>query len=173
MFKVPRGDDPEKYNWLADELTLIDFGEAQYFIPRKGRELTPKKLNTTYLLPLALSPWELQGSMAGPRDDFFRLFERISEVLSNGARGNRKAMMSHHLATDNLFLDPTWKAGRLAKAGRKSFHGEEFCYNMGLTRENRTMLQSHFQLALDAIFGCCSRDDLPGDGTIKSDPQYA
>ena len=118
VFKVPRGDDPEKYNWLADELTLIDFGEAQYFIPRKGRELTPKKLNTTYLLPLALSPWELQGSMAGPRDDFFRLFERISEVLSNGARGNRKAMMSHHLATDNPFLEPTWKAGRMAKAGR-------------------------------------------------------
>jgi hypothetical protein len=53
VFKVPRGDDPEEYNWLADELTLIDFGEAQYFIPRKGRELTPKKLNTTYLLPLA------------------------------------------------------------------------------------------------------------------------
>ena len=39
VFKVPRGDDPEKYNRLADEPTLIDLGEAKYFISRKGREL--------------------------------------------------------------------------------------------------------------------------------------
>ena len=40
---------------------------------------------------------------------------------------------------------------------------------MGLTSENRATLQSHFQVALDAILGCLSRGDLPDYTSIKSD----
>jgi hypothetical protein len=53
--------------------------------------------------------------------------------------------------------------------GRDFFLGEEFCYIMGLASENRAILQSHFQVALDSILGCLSRGDLPDYTTIKSD----
>lgn len=82
-------------------------------------------------------------------------------------------MMYHQLVSDNPFLDPTWKACRMVKAEREFFHSEEFCYHMGLTPQNREMLQSHFEVALDAIVGCLSPDDLPDYATIRSHLQSA
>ena len=57
----------------------------------------------------------------------------------------------------------------LSPWGRDFYHGEEFCNIMGLTSENRATLQSHFQVALDAILGCSSLGDLPDYTSIKSD----
>lgn len=77
-----RTDDPSSIDAVADDLVLIDFGLAEFFIDKVGATSFSFKRRDLGLR--LLSPWHLEDTRLGPRDDVFRALETIASWLTRG-----------------------------------------------------------------------------------------
>ena len=69
------------YDWRTAELVLIDFGFAS---TNKENNPSSSVVDLMSLNAMMLSPWQINGSPVGKRDDVYRLFESLAVLLADG-----------------------------------------------------------------------------------------
>ena len=80
MFKSPK-ESIDAHDVVSDDLILIDFELAQFFPNSIGSPDTG--IFDRGLNPMCLSPWQLEGSRLGRRDDVYRTIEMMAGLLSD------------------------------------------------------------------------------------------
>ena len=65
-----------------DKLVFIDFELSVFFPARIGTETDQEYQGLNESL---FSPWQLRGERLGPRDDLFRAFDMVAQLLSRGS----------------------------------------------------------------------------------------
>lgn len=158
------------------ELVLIDFAFAEFFPPKNGTDVLGP--SPTALSKVLLSPWQLEGHRASPRDDVFRMMETLAQSLSLGniiagadrfilnAVGDTLDSSIHSVERERIAalrtkLEPLFKPSQLLKS--------ECCRSLGFSDEVAISLQEQLEaIVTNDVRSLSHPDTLPNYEAILS-----
>ena len=152
MFKSPKGSI-EDYDLLADddeEIVLVDFGYARYFVNEIGTE--PVQPMLPGMNPMLLSLWNLFHRRTGRRDDIYRVFDMLSMILSDWSRETAlKNLIAAHIRDNpKEAIDAPRRVIRQCKTDYPLFQPSPLlvtgcCDRMGLGEKMRKSVQADLE----------------------------